>query len=236
MQTVTRQCDGVLHGDLVLPFDDDLFAGCTVADVLTDPARFEGATLADPLEGIDYGRFVAKIMRRVDGSPWIHSFAHGRMVYELKHNIRAVRAAIERAANDAVVGIFMKLAIAADLNEEEIEGLCNLVANRSGVHKRTITAMLKAAQRDHTTSHERQQRERRLAERQDPRPMINAPSDDAPWLPQMEALNDVIGKSIAAHPAVRDIDGVAALTMRIAVPATHAFSPLGANSEEKTND
>ena len=29
--------------------------GCTVADVLADPDRFEGETLADPLEGIEYG-------------------------------------------------------------------------------------------------------------------------------------------------------------------------------------
>jgi len=36
---------------VVLPFDDDDLAGCTVADVLADPERFEGATLADPIEG-----------------------------------------------------------------------------------------------------------------------------------------------------------------------------------------
>jgi hypothetical protein len=40
----------------VLPFDDEELAGVTVADVLADPARFEGATLADPLEGVSYGQ------------------------------------------------------------------------------------------------------------------------------------------------------------------------------------
>ena len=39
-----------------------------VAAVLADPARFVGATLADPLEGSDYGRTKAMIMRRADGS------------------------------------------------------------------------------------------------------------------------------------------------------------------------
>ena len=48
------------------------------------PASFEGETLADPLEGVEYGRCKAKIMRRADGTPWINSFAHGRTVYELK--------------------------------------------------------------------------------------------------------------------------------------------------------
>jgi len=28
-------------------------AGCTVADILADPDKFEGATLADPLEGVE---------------------------------------------------------------------------------------------------------------------------------------------------------------------------------------
>ena len=50
---------------------------------LKDPARFVGATLADPLEGPDYGRCKAMVMRRADGTPWINSFAHGRTVYKL---------------------------------------------------------------------------------------------------------------------------------------------------------
>ena len=56
MRTIARQCEGILLPNLVLPFDDPDFAGCTVAEVIADPDRFEGATLADPLEGIDYGR------------------------------------------------------------------------------------------------------------------------------------------------------------------------------------
>ena len=82
-----RQCDGVLLPNVELPFDDEDLAGCTVADVLADPDRFVGATLADPLEGIAYGRGKAKIMRRADGSLWIHSFAHGRTIYELKRDL-----------------------------------------------------------------------------------------------------------------------------------------------------
>ena len=64
-------------------------AGCTVGDVLADPERYVGETLADPLEGVDYGRCCAMIMRRADGTPWIHSFAHGRTIYELQLRRRA---------------------------------------------------------------------------------------------------------------------------------------------------
>ena len=77
-QVIIRQCEGVLRPDIVLPFDDPALAGRTVGDVLADPERYEGETLADPLEGVAYGRCVAKIMRRANGVPWIHSFAHGR--------------------------------------------------------------------------------------------------------------------------------------------------------------
>ena len=95
-QVIVRQCEGVLRPDIELPFDDPELAGCTVGDVLADPERFEGETLADPLEGVGYGRCVAKIMRRADGTPWIHSFAHGRTIYELKHDAASVRKAMER--------------------------------------------------------------------------------------------------------------------------------------------
>jgi hypothetical protein len=81
IRTIARQCEGVLFPDLVLPFDDSDFAGCTVADVIADPDKFEGATLADPLEGIDYGICKAQVMRRADGTMWIHSFAHGCTLY-----------------------------------------------------------------------------------------------------------------------------------------------------------
>ena len=98
MRIAERQCRGILLPHVTLPFDDPELAGISVADVLADPARFEGATLADPLEGVEYGRCKARIMRRADGSPWIHSFAHGRTVYELKFDVHAIKAALEEGA------------------------------------------------------------------------------------------------------------------------------------------
>ena len=96
---------------MVLPFDDAELAGATVADVLADPARFEGATLADPLEGVAYGACKAKIMVRADGMPWIHSFAHGRSVYELKLDARAVENALKKAPAAEIASLFVRLAL-----------------------------------------------------------------------------------------------------------------------------
>jgi hypothetical protein len=228
---IERQCGGVLLPDIELPFDDEEFAGCTVSAVLADPERFEGATLADPLEGVEYGRCMARIMRRADGWVFIHSFAHGHALYELKLDAAAVRAAMAAASNQDVVKTFVKLAIQADLSDEEIEALRNEAAKRSGIGKRTIARMLRKALHDLATKRRHEARERALAEHNDPRPRLDVPDADAPWLPQMATLNEVIAASPAGHPTLRDIEGYAAFTGKIAVPNTHAFT--NANPEEE---
>jgi Protein of unknown function (DUF3631) len=69
--------------DAVLHFDD--LGEVTVASILADPQRFEGETLADPIEGVSYGRNCAIVKLRDDGKPWIFSFAHGGAKYDLKN-------------------------------------------------------------------------------------------------------------------------------------------------------
>ena len=71
------------HRGVLLPYlelDFDHLGMVSVAAVLADPDRFVGETLADPLEGADYGRCKAKVMRADDGGLFIHSFAHGRAI------------------------------------------------------------------------------------------------------------------------------------------------------------
>jgi hypothetical protein len=99
-QMIRRQCEGVLLPCIVLPFDDPSLAGVTVAAVLADPARYESETLADPLEGVRYGCCKAVIMLNSGGTPWIHSFAHGRTVYHLRfgRDIRATASPDRREA------------------------------------------------------------------------------------------------------------------------------------------
>ena len=94
--------------DVELPFDGEDFAGCTVADVLADPERFVNLTMADPVEGIAYGRCKAKILRRSDGSMYINSFAHGRTVYELRKDARAVRAGLEKESDNSLFDKFIE--------------------------------------------------------------------------------------------------------------------------------
>jgi hypothetical protein len=64
-----------------LEFDD--YGRCTVADVLREPDKYVGETLADPLEGVAYGRGKAKVFRNADREVMINSFAHGGIRYTL---------------------------------------------------------------------------------------------------------------------------------------------------------
>jgi hypothetical protein len=235
-EIIARQCNGVLLPDVMLPFDDPDLVGATVADVLADPERFIGETLADPLEGVAYGAGKSKIMRRADGSVGINSFAHGRTVYELRLDARAVRTAMDKASDADVVGTFVRLALVADLGDDETEDLRNHAAERSGVSKRTISKTLKAAQEQEAGRRAEEVRKRRLAERRDPRPEIVAPNPDDPWLPVMATLNDVLANSPDVIPPSRDIDGVVRFTRLRRIAAMHAFSQETANAEDREGD
>jgi len=78
-----------------LQFDDPELGDVTVADVLLNPDRFVEQTLADPLEGVAYGRNKAKVFSRDDGSLWINSFAHGGARYDLIHDAGTLYALLE---------------------------------------------------------------------------------------------------------------------------------------------
>lgn len=231
-QVIARQCDGVLSSDVMLPFDDENLTDITVADILADPARFEGATLADPLEGVEYGVCKAMVMRRADGTPWIHSFAHGRTMYQLRHDARAIAAAIAVAPAAQVVNLYINMMLAATLTQDEAETLRNSVTERSGTSKRALDNLLKGARSEQARDRAQEERTRRAAERLDPRPQIAVPMPDAPWLPQMAVLNDVLGASAALEPPMRDIDGVIVQVRVRRIPNMHALTHAGSNEEE----
>jgi hypothetical protein len=233
---VERQATGILLPDVVLEFDDQENAGATVGDILADPLRFEGATLADPLEGIAYGLCKAKVLLRSDGTPWIHSFAHGRTIYELRYNAKAIADAIAKAADEDVAAVYARMAARADLGKAEAEALRNAAAQRSGIGKRTLDAQVKQEQQERAEQQKQEDSNRRTAERLDTRPQIPAPLPDAPWLPQMQVLNDVLGEAQADEPPMRDIDGAMTEVRVRRVPNMHVLTPGCANDCESVDD
>ncbi len=138
-------------------------------------------------------------MRRADGTPWIHSFAHGRTVYELRYDARLQTRRSQQHRQTKSRDVFVRIVSNVDLDADQMETLRNRVSDISGVGKRTIDTKLKDARKKQASQRARAERDRKAAERHDPRPQIPAPLPDAPWLPQMEVLNDVLGASAAPN-------------------------------------
>jgi hypothetical protein len=149
----------------------------------------------------------------------------------LRLDAATVRAALESADKDDVVTLFSDLALVADLDPIETDALCRLVKQKSGVGLRPLQAKLKETQKQQAVQRARAERAKRLAERDDPRPWMDVPDSDAPWLPEMDTINATLGHATASAPPQRDIDGVATRGRKLAVPKMHAFSQVQANPD-----
>ena len=192
--------------------------------MLADPEAYEGETLADPLEGVSYGRCKAKIMRRDDGTPWIHSFAHGRTIYQLKHDAAAVHAILNATSQHDVISTLIDHILTADLDAVETEKLIAAAAHQTNTGIRAIKNMLKAAREAQAEWEEEQRRRQRQAARSDPRPVVNAPAADAPWLPEMRIYDEILHAVTDAIPPSRHADDELNCARCTVFPGTHAFS------------
>jgi hypothetical protein len=230
-EVIERQCDGTLLPDVLLPFDDPQFANCTVGDVLANPGRFEGATLADPIEGVSYGRGKAKVYVKSDGTPWIRSFAHGLTRYNLKFDARAVGVAIEKADPAGGINNLAVMIARAALDAGEIEEVVVSIANKFKVGKRIVQAKVKEI-KEHAAAKEVAELARQaLVTRTDPRPRIPLPYEGGEWLPVMNMLNEIIGASEAKHPLARNTGGHLAVPRRASLVDLHRLTSTDSNAE-----
>jgi hypothetical protein len=231
---VVKRCEGVLLPDAALPWDDDDLTGVTAADVLRDPKRFEGRTLADPVEGISYGRSKARVMIQYDGAPLIHSFAHGRAVYRLQWDYAAARAAIEQAAPDAVVEVLKTFDRLAEFTAAETKQLCDLVAKTSGIGVRPIEQDLRAARAETKKRRDKEKRREKLAARKDVRPRIHAPLPDEERIPVMNTINAVLSQVEGGdQPPMRGYDGYVTQARMIELHSMHALTSDTANAADE---
>jgi hypothetical protein len=229
---VESQCGGVLVPGIALPFDAAELDGCTVGDVLFDPERFVGETLSDPLEGPAYGRCKAKIMRRPDGSLWVHSFAHGRTTYDLKYDFAAVENLIKAGSPADAVDCLVSLLAIAELAPDEEQRLRDLVCRLSGVKARPLAARIKGAREKLARDRAQAARLRKDAESQDQRLRLPAPAPDAERLPVLRAIDEVLVNVAGPEPPMRNLDGHP-VEIRCRPPFDlHELTACGANDEE----
>jgi hypothetical protein len=230
---VKKQCDGMLLPSVELEFDDPEFVGCTVGDVLANPDRFIGATLADPIDGICYGRCKAKITRRTDGWPFIHSLAHGlSTIYELRYDVVTIEAAMLAADPKDAADVLVELLQHAEINRTQEDYLRELACKRAGLKVRSLAARIKEARSEHARRRAAEEQRRREAERADNRVCMPAPPPDGERLPVLCMLDEVLSKVRDPEPPMRDLDG-RPVEVRGRVPLMlHQLTALGANEEE----
>jgi hypothetical protein len=224
--------NGTLLPDHRLTLEDG--TEITAGDVLANPARFDGLRLADPIEGLPGDPRVAKIMRGSGGAPLIHSFSHGKGMYRLRYDAASLRNAVE--ASPDPVETLAQMVIMAELDDVELDLLIKDAATQAGVGVKVAKAKVKAAKEAHKRRMAEEAKERLLAERVDPRPQLSSPPIDAPWLPEMQSVNEVLAQATRLSRPRRDVDTEVASGRKWRVPKTHQFSSETANKEEISDD
>ena len=201
LRLVAARHRGVLLPYLELEFDH--LGLVSVADVLADPDRFVGETLADPLEGADYGRCKAKVMRADDGGLFIHSFAHGRSFYRLRHDARSAKAAIAQAPADGVVDYAMAILATTEMEADELADFAATVAKAAHIGVRAVMARIAKERRER----EQAQRKADVASGADGRIIRPRPEADEELTPTVTFLDQILASDQREEPPMRDASG-----------------------------
>jgi hypothetical protein len=230
MRMVAARHNGVLLPSIMLDFDHHGFV--TVGEVLAEPGKFVDETLADPLEGADYGRDKAKVLRSKTEPTriFIHSFAHGRILYDLRHDAGTIHAAVDAAAAKYVVSTLCSLAPQAELEPDELaELIAKTAAKANGVGVRAIQLRLK------TERSKREQAARKSAHDQaslaDGRLSCPLPFPDGELTPIVNLVDETLASDISEEPPMRNADGKLA-EVHVREPwGLHLLTATGSNAE-----
>jgi hypothetical protein len=225
----TKHADGVLLPAVELTFADPAIGAVTVGDVLADPDKYVDQPLADPWEGPSYGRQTAKVLRRPDDSIFVNSFAHGGQTFELKFDADAIAKILQQTAASDVVDAMVNHVLTGSLDAVETDALVKHAAQQARVGLRPVQQKLKAARLALDQQQKAEAQAMALANRTDPRPQRDAPFNDAPWLPEMEAYDAILGAATGDIPPTRHIEDELNCARCTVVPGTHAFSSDGSD-------
>jgi hypothetical protein len=194
------------HRGVLLPhveLDFDHLGLVPVTEVLADPDRFVDETLADPLEGVSYGRCKAKVMLADDGGVIIHSFAHGRSIYSLRHDVRSAKAALAHAPRGGVVDEAMAIFAVSEMEADEVADFAAAVAKAAGVGVRAINARI-AKER---SAREQSARRMTMAVRGDSRIVRPRPEPDGELTPIVSFVDELLASDPGEEPPMRDVTG-----------------------------
>ena len=223
------------HRGILLPFVElefDHIGTVTVADILADPERFIDETLADPMEGISYGRCKAKVMRASEGGVFIHSFAHGRGIYYLRHDLRSAKAAIAKAPADGLVDLAMAIYSTSDMEDDEIYDYASTVATAANVNLRGVLARVKKVKQERDQA----QRKATMDAGADGRVIRPRPAQDGELTPTVKFVDDLLAADPSEEPPMRDASG-SLVELRVREPwALHQLRADGTNGTLSDTD
>jgi hypothetical protein len=237
MRQVAARHRGVLTPDIELVTDHR--GTVTVRQILADPESFVDETLCDPLEGPAYGYGKAIIMRsqRHPGRVFIHSFAHGAVTYDLKHDMASASALLEAADVATIAEVLCEVVDAAALEADEVQRLLELAVARGNLKLRPLGKRLKEDQ-------EQRERARRkatqaaaqaagAADQREHRPL---PAANAEITPVITDIDRVLAADDSRYPPMRRPDGTL-VELRTEAPfALHLLAATGSNADATPTD
>jgi hypothetical protein len=218
------------HRGVLLPYlelDFDHIGEVTVADVLADPGQYVGETLADPLEGAAYGRAKAMVMQGDDGGLFIHSFAHGRGIYRLRHDARSAKAAIAQAPDGAVVDFAMAVLATSEMEADELADFAATVAAAAKIGVGAVKARIaKERQERHKAA-----RETATTSCADGRIIRPQPEPDGELTPTVTFLDQLLSADQREEPPMRDASG-SLVEVQVQEPwSLHLLTADGTNAD-----
>jgi hypothetical protein len=227
LRAVERRHHGVLLPDDALAFDDQALGVVLVRDIIADPDRYTGETLADPVEGIGYGRCKAMVMRRQeDGALFVNSFAHGGCRYDVRLDARAVEQAVRDAGKAEAVNTLVLLMPRAEIAEDERGRLVEAAADTAGVGVRAIGNRLRQETRRAKVEEARQRKQALIAEFEAAgRHVLPAPLDKDELAPTIRPLDELLARSSRTDRLFRTAAGEVA---RVEVRRPHGLHELAA--------
>jgi hypothetical protein len=200
LRLVKARHHGVLYSGVELDFDH--LGVVTVGAVMADPDHYVGETLADPMEGVDYGRCKAMVMRSDDGDLFIHSFAHGQSLYSLRHDLTSAKAAFEQVAGGRVDDAMAILA-QAKLEDDELDEFAKFVSEKSNVGIRSVWARIKKERAERKAK----VRKASMEAKADGRIVRARPEPDGELTPIVSLLDEVLTNDGSEEPPMRNASG-----------------------------
>ncbi len=216
---IARRHDCFLGPDVELEMDDGSVV--TVETILNNFDHYIGCTMADPLEGVDYGRCKAKIMPDPDpeGFYCIHTFGHGGAIYRMMPSIEQVKAAIRSSEKRYALTIFAEQVYLSKASESELTELKDCLHETHNIGpQQAARAIRNDLARRRAERLRNDQEELEAARINDDRMAMHIPPYEEELTKHFVKLDAVLSTVDADAPPMRNQRGQMATVVRRSIP------------------